>query len=136
MQGLAFRAWEGSKYISVHEIMMLIFPLVSDTHWEVDLDELAEGPGSKEFEDLASRSLHVPVSSGEIAHSSLGVQVTDGRFTGFRHDGETGQPVIVIKATDSTDWDVASTDTRILLLLRARFVDAIELDEGSPIDPA
>jgi hypothetical protein len=52
-------------------------------------------------------------------------QVVDGRFRAFR--GTETEPWLIVRAVDSSFWEVFSTEQTVLDRLRAQFKDVVEI---------
>ena len=111
--------------VDLVDILRLLGPLAIQTEWEVADVESVGGASARELERLAEAGTRVP---GQTLLSLVdGVtQIIDGKFAGYR-DGED-QPWIIVRAVDSSAFDVESEDEAIVSALKRQFKSVTELD--------
>src|SRR5438105_3128206 len=105
------------------DILRLLGPAAADAEWEISGVECVGGAAAEELHRLAKARARV---AGQTL-LSLAAQVTqtiDGVFTGFRA-GEQ-QPWVIIRAADSSSFDVESDDEDVLASVKQRFHDLTE----------
>ena len=113
--------------VNLAEILQLLGPQLALTEWEIsDIECL--GTDSDRLHQLADSQTRV---SGEtllqIATNIL--QVIDGTFAGYLKD--KSELSIIVRAVDSSAYDVESSDDAILTKLRQRFQNVEDLPEAS-----
>ncbi len=99
-----------------------------NTIWKLRLEDVAPGPERLTLERLTARPW---VSTAEIvAAASPNGQIIDGQLSGYA-DQQAPEPHLVIRAIDSTDWDIEWSDERLGREIKAVFTDARMI----PLDP-
>jgi hypothetical protein len=123
MRGLSFRAWRDGRYVALAEILVLLRPRVLNFSWALRLVEVAPHPMARALESVSPET---SLGTLELIHLvSPDVQVIDGEVVGSV-DGAS--PRIVVRAVDSTSWDIESDDEEIVSEARRAHPDATELD--------
>jgi len=116
MERITFKAWVGSRYISIAEILLLIGRFLLDAKWTLLLDELAPGPQAKVLESIRMTK---PITTFELLHLTTPyVQIIDGRLSA---DDKAGECIITIEAVDGSDWDIETASEAILNELKRHF---------------
>jgi hypothetical protein len=117
---LTFPAWRGDHYVGLAEILGALGDHLAGASWELRLDEVAPGPEGAALEALAARGR--VDTAALIAASGSNGQVIDGELRAF--GGESGEPFLVLRAVDSTEWDVESADETVNAAVRAAYPSA------------
>jgi hypothetical protein len=119
MSGVTWRAWEGDRYVTLGDILTALGDLARDLRWKVRVDDVAPGPGAARLEAVDPDTwLDTPDLIGVAGGED--VQVIDGEVAGYRAEALRA-PYLVIRAVDSSWWDVESADDAVADALRSRF---------------
>lgn len=113
--------------VNLAEILQLLGPQLALTKWEIsDIECL--GTDSERLHQLADTQTRV---SGEtlLQIATNIIQVIDGTFAGYLKN--ESKPSIILRAIDSSAYDVESSDDAILTRLRQRFQNVEDLPEVS-----
>ncbi|GHO68381.1 hypothetical protein KSC_072730 [Ktedonobacter sp. SOSP1-52] len=131
MKGLTFRAWRDDTPVWLGDLLQALGPeKVEQTKWEMKQLECAGAP-------LSARSLEEACDQGtiltgtlllDIAKQGYGVQVINGELRGYQQDRP--DPWIVLRAVDSSWWDVECEVNDVLETLRSHYPDATALPEA------
>jgi hypothetical protein len=106
------------------DILRLLGSRGMNAEWEISGVECAGGAAADELHRRGEARDRVP--GGTLLKLAAEVtQVIDGVFAGYR-SGET-HPWVVIRAVDSSAYDVKSDDEAVLARIRQRFPNAAEL---------
>lgn len=129
MRGITISDRQPNKNIlavNLAEILELLGPQLDLTQWEIS-DVECLGTDSDRLHQLADTQARV---SGEtlLQIATNIVQVIDGTFVGYLKD--ESEPSIIVRAVDSTAYDVESSDDAILSKLRQRFQNVEDLPEA------
>ncbi len=111
--------------VNLADILQLFGPKLASTEWEIsDIECL--GTDSESLHQLADTQTRV---SGEtlLQIASNITQVIDGTFVGYPDNAP--EPNIIVRAVDSSAYDVESSDETILTVLRQRFQQVEDLPE-------
>lgn len=111
--------------VNLVDILQLLGPQLALIEWEVS-DVECLGTDSDRLHQLADTQTRV---SGEtlLQIATNIVQVIDGTFAGYLKNEL--QPSIIVRAADSSAYDVESSDDAILTKLRQRFQNVEDLAE-------
>ncbi|EPX56033.1 hypothetical protein D187_007375 [Cystobacter fuscus DSM 2262] len=124
MRGVTLKAWRAEHYVGLAELLRLLEPRVADFTWEPRLGEVAPGPGAERLEALGPEQR---LTTFEARHLlTLDMQLIDGVLLGYAHSDQTS-PTVVLRAVDSTSWDIESDDEEILALVRRAWPDASDI---------
>lgn len=123
MGALTFRAWRDGRYVALGEILVVLGPRILDLSWTLRLVDVAPHPRAHHLEAVPpDKSL----GTLELIHLvTPDLQIVDGEVTGSA-DGLS--PKVMIRAVDSTSWDIESDDVAVLSAIKYAFPDAAELD--------
>lgn len=123
MEGITFRAWNDGRYIPLGEILLVLGSRILRFMWTLRLIEIAPHPRSHALEAVRPES---SIGTLELIHLvTPDVQIIEGEVFGSV-DGLS--PRVVIRAVDSTSWDIETDDEEILSEMRRAYSDAVELD--------
>lgn len=112
--------------VDLIDILRLLGRQAEESDWELSEVEAVGGSAAGELHTLAGSRARVP--GGTFLRLAAAVtQVIDGTFAGYRNGAE--QPWIVIRAVDSSAYDVQSQDDELLDSIRHRFKEVSELPE-------
>jgi hypothetical protein len=104
---VAFRAWQGGRYIGLWDILTALDDVVASLQWRVRIDEMAPGPGSNRLEGIGHEAW---IDTATLLDATANdIQVIDGQVSGYR-SRDSASPHVTIRAVDSTWWDVESAD--------------------------
>jgi hypothetical protein len=124
MRGVTFAAWRGGTYLGLAGVLEALGAHVDGLIWRLAVEE-ALGPHT---EVLESRDAATMTTAELIALTGPDSQVIDGEFVGFREDS-SGAAVMIVRAVDSTSWDVCSDDDLVLDAVRREYPDALPIPE-------
>jgi hypothetical protein len=120
----------GALNFDLDEILGALRPLIVDSMWRCrDLwftsqDEL----DVPELERKSESDLGVILSNEALADIAPRLlQVIDGEFAATRPD--EARPWLIVRAVDSSWWEIFSEEPDVLDAIRARFTDLTEVDE-------
>jgi hypothetical protein len=104
--------------VDLIDILRLLGPSATDSEWQISGVECAGGAAAEDLHHLADA--YGRVAGRTLLSLAAGVtQVIDGVFAGYR-DGEK-QPWIIIRAVDSSAFDVQSKDEEALARMKRHF---------------
>ncbi|XXX75806.1 hypothetical protein WMF30_49970 [Sorangium sp. So ce134] len=116
----------GALDFDLRDLLSVIAADAGQLKWEVVSPDCV-GARANELDELAARG--VRVSGDLLLDIAEGIeQVIDGEFRAY----ETGKdsPVLVMRAVDSTSWDIASDNDELLRAFRYRFRSVIEAGDA------
>src|SRR5947209_2514816 len=106
------------------DILRLLGAQALEAEWEITGVECVGAAAADELHQLGEAKGKVPGGTLLKLAAEI-IQVVDGTFTGYRH-GET-HPWVVIRAVDSSAYDVESDDEAVLARMRQQFQNVAEL---------
>ncbi|NES74353.1 MULTISPECIES: hypothetical protein [Okeania] len=111
--------------VNLADILQLLGSKLASTEWEV-LDIECLGTNKNPLHELADTKTRV---SGDtlLQIASNVTQIIDGTFLCYPDNGQ--EPNIIIRAVDSSAYDVESSDETILTKLQQRFQQVEDLPE-------
>lgn len=125
MSRVSFRAWRGTHYIGLAELLCALGRTTADALWELKLDDIAPGP---EGDSLRAAANGQRISTRELILTAFpDGQIIDGELHAFASSADA-EPFLVLYAVDSTEWDLESTDPGTIATVRAAFPEAIDVD--------
>ncbi|MEV0611179.1 hypothetical protein AB0I61_33020 [Polymorphospora rubra] len=123
MKRIRLHAWRGSHYIGATELLTMLGRITAELSWELQIDEVAPGPTGARIEALA-RQPRVRTRALIVAAFPDG-QIIDGELRGYV-DGDADEPYIVLRAVDSTDWDIECVDPQVYGALKIALPDSVD----------
>lgn len=120
LSGVTFPMWQGDSLRWPRDVLDVVGARTRDERWLVEVTEAAgDREAAAAMDRLGERDGRVP--DRELRDVAAGdVQLVDATLT-------VGEPPrLVIRAVDSTEWDVLSDDPALLDELRERFA-AVDL---------
>ena len=126
MRGITVRDTdtEGSLSFDLRDLLELVGPRARQSTWRLESIECLGGPLADVLHD-ASDAGHV-LSGDELARLAAGVvQVIDGEFRAFL--AGAAEPWLVIRAVDSSAFDVETDDGAVLAAIATRFHSVSEI---------
>ncbi|MEV0730627.1 hypothetical protein [Polymorphospora sp. NPDC050346] len=115
MNHIYVRAWRSDHYIGLAELLTTLGRITAEASWELQLDEVAPGPAGSEIEALTQRER---VHTRELILAAFpDGQIIDGELRGYTDDTAT-EPYIIVRAVDSTDWDIECEDPKVYEALK------------------
>lgn len=122
---LSMPAWKDDRYISLAEILLNIGRSLINMQWYVHIDEAAPEPGAEQLEALSSKT---PISIFELLHLvTPSIQIIDGEITA-KDETKTETPYLLLRAVDSTSWDIETNLDYIVLELKALYPELTDID--------
>jgi hypothetical protein len=125
MTGLTILDRDERKVLAfdLRDILPLIGKKAYCSQWKVQNVEAIGGSGAEELHRLADENL--PVSGDRLAElANATTQIVDGEFYAFLEDD---RPWLIVRAVDSSAFDIETDDPHILEALRERFSDICEI---------
>ena len=132
MKGVTFDAWREHHYVGLAEILRVLGRDGQGLVWRLKLDEVAPDPTSYALEEILPTQ--VIDTRSLLALVDRNTQIVDGVMTGFDASNESS-PIVIIRAVDSTSWDVESNDEELIARIRRAFPDSRDIPEGGPREP-
>jgi len=126
MNRLTFRAWQGDRYIGVRDILTALEDAVASLQWRVRIDEMASGPGPNRLQDVSPDAWLD--TSGLLDATANDVQVIDGQLSGYQ-SRESASPHIIVRAVDSTWWDIESDDDDVAQAVVNRLPNVVPMPQ-------
>ena len=116
--GIIFPMWVGRHLVTLHDILIRLNPLLSTAEWRCRVQEVAGEDPERWYALDETDSMASSESLLNLAND--GTQIIDGDFLAVRPSGE---PMLLLRAVDSTHWDLFTTEQEILDEIRANFRD-------------
>lgn len=127
MRYLSLPAWREGRPVYVAELILALGWSAADLIWRCEELEIGPDPGLTALEESAASGKKL--TSLELLHLATPyVQVIDGEITGYKERDGQLQPVVVLRAVDSTSWDLEISDEANFQRISAIFPEAVELD--------
>jgi hypothetical protein len=128
MQGITIRDSDcrGFLKFDLRDILEVLGGKALQSSWEVTQVEVASGGGASVLEACALRPERI--SGTELLAISEQVnQVIEGEFRAYQH--HDARPWVVVRAVDSSAYDVETDDRVLLEALRRRFRCVADIPE-------
>jgi hypothetical protein len=127
MRYLSLPAWRDGRPLYLSELILAFGWSVVDLTWSCNALEIGPGPEISSLEAVAGNNKRL--TTLELLHLATPyVQVIDGELIGYNeHDGQV-QPAVLIRAVDSTSWDLGILDEENSQRITDIFPEAVELD--------
>jgi hypothetical protein len=117
----------GVLTLDLKDILRLMGREAQAAEWLVSDVEVLDGEAARELEYLADRRLRIPGQVLVRLSEQIG-QVINGCFQAYRE--HTDKPWIVIRAVDSSAFDI-QTDSEVLVTqIRQQFKNVVDLPTG------
>ena len=119
MRGITItdRDQRGILSVSLSDLLMVLQPVINDSLWTCD-DVESTGEGSADLHRVCDSKSKIDSQTLSTLASGLD-QVIDGTFSAFRPN--QSQPWLIVRAVDSSAFDVETDELRLLQSLRTRF---------------
>jgi hypothetical protein len=114
----------GVLTLDLKDILRLIGREAQTAEWLVSDVEVLDGEAATELEDLADRGLRIPGQVLVRLSEQVG-QVINGCFQAYREHMD--KPWIVIRAVDSSAFDVQTDSEALVTQIRQRFKNVVNL---------
>ena len=125
MSRVSLRAWRGTHYIGLAELLCALGCTTADALWQLKLDDVATGP---EGDNLRAMANGRRISTREIILTAFpDGQIIDGELHAFATPADS-EPFLILYAVDSTEWDLESADLGTIAAIRAAFPEAVDVD--------
>jgi len=122
MKGVSIQSWNGTHYISLAELLLVIGVLVLRLKWRLRVDEVAIEPGAEAINGLpCDATLNVFELLQLITPR---VQIIDGECSAY---DAADQLVVILRAVDGSSWDVETNDSKIIQSIANMYPDAVPL---------
>jgi hypothetical protein len=117
----------GVLSFDLRDLLQLIGELTTHLQWVVMDHVECTGPRANDLEGLGASGGRVGMR--ELMIIAMGIeQVIEGEFHGY--EAEQSSPTILLRAVDSSSWDIASTNDELLELFRKRFTEVYEAGDA------
>jgi hypothetical protein len=126
MNRLTFQAWQGDRYIGIRDILTALEDVVAGLQWRVRIDEMASGPGPNRLKEVGPDAWLD--TSGLLDATANDVQVIDGQLSGYQAR-ESASPHILVRAVDSTWWDIESDDDDVAQAVVNRLPNVVPMPQ-------
>jgi len=121
---LSIPAWEEGRYLSLTELLILFGRYFINLKWYVRVEETAPEPGAEKLDSIDPL---VSMDIFKLLHLvSPTVQIIDGTITAS--DTDDSEPKLILRAVDSSSWDIETKNTEVLSIVRSRFPEYFEFD--------
>jgi len=121
---LTFPAWKDGHYICLTELLLLLGRVCINWNWYIRIEEVAPEPGAERLETTDPMT---PIDIFTLLHLvTPRIQVIDGEITAM--DSETSEPLLILRAVDSTSWDIETNNKEILAVVKMVYPEAQEFD--------
>jgi hypothetical protein len=123
---LSISAWNNDKYISLEEILRAMEHLVVGFTWWLRVLETAPEPGSEVLNDV---NPELPMSYADLLTLvTPNLQIIDGEAIA-RDEIHNSNKYVIIRAIDSTSWDVETEMNGIVSAILHAYPDACTVEE-------
>jgi hypothetical protein len=107
----------GMLSIGLLDLLEAVKPALGQVEWLVRSLEVL-GEGANDFYDIELRGARLRTSELEELAARLD-QVIDGEFSAYEERG--GSPILILRAVDSSSWDISTNKEPLLERARSRF---------------
>lgn len=124
MNGVTFPAWSDDSPVELLDLLELLGQRGREASWRLRAVEVAPSEAADRLHVISD---HQQALSGEelFVLADKRPQLIDGEFEGWLPNTQT--PWVLIRAVDSTSWDLISDDAGLLARASARFESASSL---------
>lgn len=124
MNGVTFPAWEEDAPVELSAILDLLGDPGRESTWRLRGLEVAPSETAQRLHAHSDRG--EAISGQELLQlAARKPQLIDGEFEGWLPEADT--PWVLIRAIDSTSWDLLCEDDQVLDRTRAQFRNATPL---------
>lgn len=117
-------AWRDAHYLSLENILDALVDYCHSYRWTLNVIDAAPEPGAQA---LIEHDLNQSLSYDELLKLvSPELQIIDGEAVAFERDSSNEK--LMIRAIDSTSWDIETEEEIIFERIKARFPWATHLD--------
>ena len=130
MQGVTIldKSADGFLAVTLEDVLRLLGRRAETSVWKISGVETLENGGKDTLQGMSDSG--TPVRGSELLRlASTRPEIIDGTFAGYENDED--EPWIVIRAVDSSAYDVETNDERLLDQVRKRFQNVADI----PKDP-
>ncbi|MEJ2415814.1 MAG: hypothetical protein P8Y45_02545 [Exilibacterium sp.] len=121
---LTIPAWKNNHYISLAELLLLIGRFFVNLKWFVRIAEVAPEPGSELIEAIDPMK---PIDIFTLLHLvTPNIQIIDGTIVAT--ESEAATPILILRAVDSTSWDIETENNGVETIVREAFPGAQDFD--------
>lgn len=121
------RDLNGVLTLDLRDLLRLIGPEAEAAEWQVSDVEALDGEAARELEGAANSKFRIP-GHVLVRLSKEVSQIINGRFQAYRN--QASKPWIIIRAVDSSAFDVQTDNQALLEQIRGRFKNVADLPEG------
>lgn len=112
----------GVLSFDLRDMLACVAPIVTQMNWRVRNLECT-GERAKDLHDIAARG--DLITGARLVAIADGVdQVIDGEFFGYGQGDAL--PILVLRAVDSSSWDIASSSEALLDTFRRHYVTVVD----------
>ncbi|AZM45148.1 hypothetical protein DMB38_04260 [Streptomyces sp. WAC 06738] len=114
MKGITFPAWQGSRYVTLAELVVCLGDFALDLTWRVECEEIVD----TRCVEMQKRSAEGDLDTLTLLSlTTPGFQMIDAQARGFA--GEAA--VVVLTEVDSSSWEISAVDPAVLRPFRGRY---------------
>lgn len=127
MRYLSIPAWRDGRPLYLAELILALGWSAVDLTWQCRDLEIGPGPELSALEQAAATNERL--TSLELLHLATPyVQVIEGEMIAYKEQGDKTQRMVVLRAVDSTSWDLEFFDDFEFQCIASAFPGATELD--------
>jgi hypothetical protein len=120
---ISIQAWKNGNYVSLADLLRVAGSFLAEKKWYAQVNEVAPEPGADQLEKIdPGESIDF---SELLQRASPNTQLVDGEI--FAMDGD--YRCLLIRAVDSTSWDIESDEQLFIDTFTKAYPDAIEIPE-------
>ncbi|MGQ0777443.1 MAG: hypothetical protein ACT4NY_24045 [Pseudonocardiales bacterium] len=124
---MSLPAWRDGRPLYLAELILALGWSAVDLTWQCRNLEIGPGPGVSPLEEAAATD--EKLTSLELLHLATPyVQVIEGEVIAYKDQGEKARRMVVLRAVDSSSWDLEFSDDSGFQRIVAAFPEATELD--------
>ncbi len=119
---LSIPAWRDEHYVCLAEILLIVGRFITNMQWQIKFDEVAPCEKADELERFDSNAR---ISTYELLHMvTPTIQIVDGEAVATDQFGV--EACLLIRAVDSTSWDIETNLVDVLKVIKGAFPEAVE----------
>ncbi|MFC5472434.1 hypothetical protein [Paraherbaspirillum soli] len=123
---LSIPAWKANKYLSLEEILLAIGDSCKHLYWCLRVFEASTEPGTDALNEVNPEKAMSYSNLLNLVTPKL--QIIDGEATAG--DGNvSSERRVLIRAVDSTSWDIETNIPDVITKIRQSFPEAEEIKE-------
>lgn len=121
---LSIPAWRDEHYICLAELLLILGKFITNMQWQIKFDEVAPCEKADKLERFDSNAR---ISTYELLHMvTPAIQVVEGEVAAVDQLG--AGICLLIRAVDSTSWDIETNLVDVIKEIKNSFPDAVEFE--------